>query len=449
MTKDLEISRLDINDVREALYKKFNTPLLLFALYAMLVSYFYNLPVLSYSAIGENQFRLYDVAGAVIMYLYAKNYSLVNVFIKRHPIFNSAYVFLLYAGFTLPFTCMGSILAGKYIHIVQTLLYYFHFWSFFMTAVFLSILMKNPVLMRRFVLIALWSALIAFVVVILQNMDVLPFLWNERYRRDYHGFLSGTLGPNKIVIGMTAVMMLAMGIGLFTERRVKINKVLVLSMVVLALLVVVISGSRTSYVAALIFLIYYSIRETFSFAYFAAILFLVTAGIASFQPKIIDKAIAVYEHRVESKIQNEEDVKSARIDNLYEDLGAGRNRLLVWYVQMLSDEYYYIPLGRGFNNRLATYSSAHNMYLSLIYEVGLIGMILYFRWLVMYLFIRMPNFPKMRNALKGLVFATLVSLFFGEHLYIYRAIFALLGLFFFVVTILSAPIYLMNENRKP
>ncbi|GAL71407.1 hypothetical protein [Jejuia pallidilutea] len=43
------------------------------ALVLMVVSYFYNLPALTYSAIGQNELRLYDLAGLVILFIVYNN----------------------------------------------------------------------------------------------------------------------------------------------------------------------------------------------------------------------------------------------------------------------------------------------------------------------------------------------------------------------------------------
>ena len=308
--------------------------------------------------------------------------------------------------------------------------------------------MRSPRHLKVFVTVSLVVSSLAFLVVLLQNLGVVPFLWNDDYRRMYGSFLSGTFGPNKIVVGMSALMMSVLSIALINTKSVTINKFLIYINLCLSLLALAISGSRTAYVALAVFIIYFSIRQPLS-------IFYSTIGLASFfiillvtQPELIDKTVQVYENRVQKKIKNEDDLKDANVGQLYEDLGAGRSVLLVRYLTLLSNEFYFIPFGKGFNNRVDTGSSAHNMYLSLIYEVGLVGMVLYFRWLVMYLFIRMKRLKVMETALHGLIISFLVTLFFGEHLYVYRALFGLLGLFLFVVTVLTAPLFLVDESGK-
>lgn len=421
--------------------------LVIVSVYLMLFSYFYNLPALKYSLTGENELRVYDLVGVLLFYLYIKYFKKTSYYINLTKPFLYLVRLLQWSSFMLIFTFVFSFALSKFNWGIQSLLYLFHFWSFFLTAVYLSILIKNTKELSRIVNTTLVFSIITFLIVILQNFNVIPFLWSDEYLRAYN-FLSGTLGPNKIVVGMTCFFVFALSIGLINEKRVKINYILLIATISLSLLTLVISGSRTSYVALLIFLIYYFLSRTLSFLYSVIILGVVILGISSFNPDIITKAITIYENRVEKKIKNPNDIKEANVDDLYEDLGSGRKGLSLMYIDYLLDKPYIIPFGVGFNNRIMIGSSAHNMYLSVINELGLIGFFLYFRWLVSYLFVKMRHFTNMKSTLAGLVLAMLVTLLFGEHLYVYRPLFGLLGLFLFVTTILLSPYFLLKDEIK-
>jgi hypothetical protein len=79
------------------------------------------------------------------------------------------------------------------------------------------------------------------------------------------------------------------------------------------------------------------------------------------------------------------------------------------------------------------------MYLSLVKELGIIGLILFIRWLLSYLVIVKKKKPQLQMALNGLVLAMFVTLYFGEHLYIYRPLFGILGYFMLVCVLFLAP----------
>lgn len=425
------------------------TKIVIVSTYLMLISYFYNLPVMTYSVKGNNELRIYDFAGLVIMIFYFRNLNLINGIIKNTQVLRYLYQFLVFCNIMMIPTCIDSILYDKPYWIFQSLLYLFHFWSFYIATIFLIIIIQDLRQLKRIVTWLLVLACGAFLVVILQNFKLIPFLWNDEYKRGYFGFLSGTLGPNKIVLGMTSLIVFSLAVGLVNEKRIQLSKTLLVVTIGISLLTLILSGSRTSYVGLIVFLLYFFIRETSKFIYTSIILCILALGISSVSPVLIDKVKEVYEIRVEKKIKSPDSLSSAKADELYEDLGSGRKELSMVYLEYLYDNPYIIPFGIGFNNRLALISSAHNTYLSLINEVGIVGVFLYFRWLVGYLFVKMPNFPNMRMALKGLVISMLVTLFFGEHLYIYRVLFGLLGLFMFVTILLMSPIFIVkNENNQ-
>ncbi len=422
--------------------------LVIYSVYAMVLSYFYNLPVMTYSATGNNELRLYDFAGFFILVVYIQKFHLINKVIRQYKMLSTLFDFLLWISCTMIFTIIGSILNNRFLWAVQTMLYLFHFVCFFLTSVFLIIMIQDTRQLKRIVHFALICAIVTFTIVILQNFGLIPFLWNDAYAKAYFRFLSGTFGPNKIVLGMSCLMVFGLGIGLLNDRRVKINKGLLISAVSLAAIVSIFSGSRTTYVGMAVFVLYFMIRDIKSFLYSMIGLMVVLVITASINDQVLQMAAEVYQNRVENKIDNPDDLQEARVDELYNDLGAGRKKLSVMYVDMLVENLHLVPFGRGFNNRLETHESAHNIYLSLINEVGLLGFFLYFRWLTSYLFVKMPHFPQLRMALKGLTLSMLVTLLFGEHLYVYRPLFGLVGLFLFVTTVLASPVYIVENEEK-
>lgn len=439
--------QLTLTDLRNLIFIKLNIQGLYFGIFLMVLSYFYNMAVISYNLTGDNEFRLFDVGGVIIMYYYFKNYGIIHRYIHTDKVFYSLFVFLKYGTFSMIFTSITAIAMGKYTWILQSLLYLFHFWAFFLTSVYVAVLIRKPQNMVKLVYLMLTAAIVCFLIIILQNLGVVPYLWKDEYYRAYKGFLNGTLGPNKVVAGITSLLMFVFCIGIVSEKRFKVNALLCYVCIALAGITLLMSGSRTAYVGLVVFLIYYLVRSTKSFIYNALFIGMGLLIIILIQPEVWDRVVEIYNYRVVNKIKDPEDIKEANVGSLYQDLGAGRDSILVKYLEMLATEFYYIPLGRGMNNRLDTLSSAHNMYLSLIYELGIVGLVLYFRWLLLYLFVRMRHFTRLTITLQGLTIAMLVTLFFGEHLYIYRPLFGLLGLFILVTTLLSAPNYLIESNE--
>jgi len=148
----------------------------------------------------------------------------------------------------------------------------------------------------------------------------------------------------------------------------------------------------------------------------------------------------------QNKLLRGENLDDVDLVEGYSNLGSGRKEILDGYIPYLLDNPYIIPLGIGFNNRIyaaenTSAASAHNIYLSLINEVGLVGLFFYLSWLFSYirtsrLLIKKGGNTFIFGLIIALVIAMLVSLFSGEHLYIYRPCFALLGTFIFIMNVI-------------
>ncbi len=417
------------------------------ALFFFIVSFFYNLPAISYSLKGSNQFRLYDVFGLVLLFEYFRNTNLINFYVKRVVIFKYLGSFIIWCFITLFLTAIFSFAKNRPLWIIQTTLYFYHFVVFYLFSVFISILLFDKKYYKRIVYLLLGLMIAESLLVIAQNLSLIPFLWNEAYRISYLGFLSGTLGPNKIVLGMTMFFSFVFCIGVYFQKEIKINRIFLISALTLTGGVLAISGSRTSYLAFFVFAAYVLIMRTKKFISIAVVL-----GVFVFVSIYLDLEIVqivedVFSNRIFDKIKDPTVLREGNVDDLYEDLGSGRKDLSIKYLNYLSSKPYIIPFGIGLNNRLLIGSSAHNIYLTLINEVGLLGLFLYMRWLFSYLTLNMRKIIYLRTVLRGFVLSMLVTLFFGEHLYIYRPLFALLGFFLFITVLLSTPRFYIKNAK--
>jgi hypothetical protein len=288
-------------------------------------------------------------------------------------------------------------------------------------------------------------AIIASVVVLLQHFGIVNYLWSDLDRKAYGGFFSGILGPNKIVLGMVMMISVITFIGLFIQKELKINKILLISGITFAVLGLGLSGSRTSYLGLSIFLLYFFVRSTGKFIYMSIVFGIVIAAISSYDSEVFSIVTDIFEGRVVNKISDPTLIAEGDVEQLYEDLGAGRKNLSLMYIDYLLEHLYIVPFGSGFNNFILVGNSAHNIYLTLINEVGLLGLFFYVRWLLSYFSLSFKRFQYLGITLKGLVLAMMVTLLFGEHLYVYRPIFAILGLFLFATAVLLTPRYYIKS----
>jgi hypothetical protein len=411
----------------------------------MIFSYFYNLPVLFYSAKGDNELRLYDLLGVFVFYIFIQNFKFYYIVIKKIDVFKWLYYFVLWCSFSIILTFLFSVFNDKLSSFFQSVLYLYHLWVFFITSILFYVISFNKNRLKLFVYLLLIFSTLSCLVIVLQNFSIIPFLWSDIYYKGYAGFLSGTLGPNKIVTGMFSLIMSIFAIGLVFNKKIEINKVFVILVIFINLYVLLLSGSRTSYVGLLVFIVFFSFYKTGGFVFFSISIGSFFAFFIMSNPGLYEKMNDVISNRVINKIEDDQDIENANVGKLYEDLGAGRGRLSMNYINYLGNYPEVIPFGMGFNNRITKGFSAHNMYLNIIKELGLVGFVLYFGWLLKYLQISFKNYSGYALALKGLILSMLVALFFGEHLYIYRPLFAILGLFLIVVNALISSLH-NNES---
>lgn len=343
---------------------------------------------------------------------------------------------MIYCSISILLTLLFSVLNERFIYFIQSFLYLYHMWVFFLGAVFMYFHLNTLKKYRRIVLYVMALMFLEFLLVIAQNFGVVPFLWNNEYYKAYGGFLSGTLGPNKIVLGMYTMISIAFLIGFSFLKNIKIPKTLLYGTLLLALLALLLSGSRTSYVGVLTFLGYFLFKSTGRFLRFLVLGVFFACIIVLVSPSIVSKIDDVFQDRITYVIEGPEDVQQFNdVEEVYSELSTGRDKLHIKYINYLLDNPLVIPFGKGFNNRMGVGNSAHNIYLSLINEVGLVGLGLFLSWLFSYFIIVKKKLPGIQLALNGLVIGMLVTLYFGEHLYIYRPLFAILG-FFLIITVL-------------
>ena len=436
-----------INKKIESLFKSLYIRL---ALVLMVVSYFYNLPALKYDLTGGNELRLYDMVGVVILFIVFNNFKLVSIYVNSKTYLKYLNTFILWAGFTLIFNAAFSIYKGRPLWFVQTCMYYYHLLVFFYTAVLIAMYLRQQSHYKYIASLILVLAIAESVLVFSQHAGLVPFLWNDIYLESYGGFLSGALGPNKINLGMNMFFSFIFATGLLLQKHLEVNRILVIVALLASLATIGVSGSRTTYLALIIFVCYLFVSSTKKFFGLSIIISLGVIVAFFFNLEFIEAITSTIENRVVNKVSNPGIFTGESLDvgDLYEDLGAGRKQLSVRYFYYLIENPLIMPFGIGLNNRLLIQFSAHNIYLSLINEVGLVGLFLYFKWLTNYLYLKFGKAKSLKSVLNGLVLAMLVTLFFGEHLYIYRSLFTILGYFLLIVVMLIAPRYYFTNVKS-
>lgn len=422
---------------------------LLYTLYGILFSYFYNLPILKYSIKGDNEFRIYDVLGFVLIYSYYKYYKTVDLVIKNVSFFNTLRKFILWCCITMVVSLLFFIIEDALLGYLQVILYMYHFWVFYLAAVFFYIFCLDKNTLKTGVYLLLLFSLASCLIITLQNLGFVGFLWNDGYFKSYEGFLSGTLGPNKIVTGMTSLFVFSLSLGLLMEKNYKINKIVLYAVLLINIYIIFVSGSRTTYVGFIVVVLFFAVRSPARFLITGSLFSFLFVFVISTNPDLQKSLDDTFQKRIFNKTQIFDEDSEEQVSDAYSDLGSGRDELTKQNFLYLLENPWIIPFGSGFLNRFdkAKGLTAHNMHIQVVKETGLVGYFLYFSWLISYLFIRFDKFKGFSLALQGLVYSMLITLFFGEHLYIYRPLFGLMGLFLIITSIFAASLHKTELNK--
>jgi O-antigen ligase len=429
------------------------------------LSYWYCLPVVTQSLFSYNEFRGYDFLMLFLGALLLNSYRgpLRRLLATDRP-GQWMYRFCLWATATFPVTIASCVLNGKIKWIFVTLIFLFHLWGFFFgyAAVRLFIQTRR----RCFILLDLFliAGTVVATLICLQSVNALPRFWSSLY--DGYGNLtfSATLGPNRTMPGHCMVLLVGVATSYWRNARTvgawRIALALVAGTVGLAALGV--SGSRTAWTTFAVFcvmLVLGSRPNLGGLVYIAAVtgaLFLVVPD------SVRDRINMMYNYRLASKLER---VKSDDPKKELRAIDSGRSDLWQEGLEQLGQRIWLFPFGGGFNNyRYAVEGagvSAHNMYITIVGELGLLGLFLYLRWLLALwqetstraaLAVKRARYgAKVFQSfeLRSLLVAMMVSLLGGEILYPYRPCFSFLGMFLFVCAVMNHPALVYGKQASP
>ncbi|HYG35082.1 MAG TPA: O-antigen ligase family protein [Clostridia bacterium] len=213
---------------------------------------------------------------------------------------------------------------------------------------------------------------------------------------------------------------------------------------------IMVSGSRTAWSTFLVFIVvtFFNRRLALPAMVFVggvAAIFLATAPDA-----LTDRGREMFEYRLSSKLER---VQGDEVLDHFQAVDAGRYKIWMSAITTFIEKPWVIPCGVGFigYNRLDTRGSAHNIFLTLIGELGVIGLFLYLMWFRELwrrgndLLIKQRLRTGVRThffcptGVKPLLACLSFSLLGGEILYVYRPSFAFLGMFLFICAVMTHP----------
>ena len=436
-----------------------------FFLVLLSASYWYCLPVLTQSLIGYSELRVYDFLFLILFVVLFTNHSTsLNVFFKKDRVGRWLFRFALWASITTPVSLLWSVLISKPTGALVTLIFLFHLWGFILAyaafRLFVTTQKQCIYLLDVFLLIGTVQGIL----ICLQAAGMLPTFWSSLYSAYGNLSPSGTLGPNRVLPGHAMILVLSVTILYWKNALLLgIRRIWLATLAgFTSLLALGVTGSRTSWVTASIFLILILLfRKKTSNAPVVLLSLLLISGILFAVPDSIgDRIELMYELKFSGKLEHaiDEDALSQ-----FQSIDSGRFKFWIGGLKVLFENPWLIPFGGGFNNYRHAVGfgvSAHNMYITLIGELGVVGLYFYLQWLNAIriqsaALVRMGTLKKNNSrkmflpvGIESLIFALMFSLMGGEILYSYRPSFAFLGMFLLLASILNNPVLIFEKVPK-
>jgi O-antigen ligase len=419
-----------------------------------IISLFYNIPLFN---IGI-EVKLFTLVFVYFFFHFLRNREGIYDFAWSDRVSRSMLKFGLWCGFTFMFGITYMVIIGEVQFVLMSVLYYYHLWGFIIATIFLR---KSFLLDIRYFEKMVFAMLVVSVVegliILGQNVEAVPYLWAKEYFMAYGGetALTGTLGPNRVVPGTAMYLCFVLAAAVIAARsKLQVSRFLSVFLAILSVVCVVLTGSRTGYISLASFMVFLGLLSPVNImralvpavlVFFLLVKFLDTSAIEERMEFTISWRITE-DLAVTQKYASDE-------GDYYGRLGSGRKGKLERAGNFLLENPWFIPFGGGFNNRfLDAYkagNSAHNLFLTLVIENGLVGLVLFLGIFVA--FVRGNVFERETITLAALTGSALVNMFFGEAFYIFRPSFALLGMLFLVATMvdlmrMSAKVYDLQKE---
>jgi O-antigen ligase len=426
------------------------------------VSYWYCLPLVTQSFFGYNEFRGYDFLFLILIVLMlSRHRKRVLQFFQQDKPGRWVYRFCLWATATFPLTIVISISNGKPMWVLVTFIFLFHLWGFVFGYAAFRIFVKTRsqcfLLLDVFLIVGVLEAL----TICFQGVGALPLFWGELYNSYGARAFSATLGPNRAMPGHVMILVLVIASAYWRNAKVMGMRRLILASVagLTALAALGLTGSRTAWTTFAVFCLVSLFQQRIQVGGIVFVL-IVTLGMSVLLPDSIrDQITDTYNWRVSAGL-SKVDEDSGSLEK-FQAIDAGRYDLWSEGMVTLIQRPWLIPFGGGFNNyhQVGDGSSAHNMYITLVTEVGIVGLFFYLMWLRCIwaessALLKLGRKGKRKLAfypfeIKPLLIAMAVSLFAGEMLYPYRPCFAFMGMFLFLCAIMNhrAMVYGRQPSR--
>lgn len=424
------------------------------------LSYLYCLPLLRtgiVAGITASEVRLYDLVFFIVFFvgilpMPLKYFQFWYNFSKVHRLLFywliTAFIWLF---FTLYLKGINNYIIG--------LIRFFRFFSFCSIFLLGFTWVKNKKQLNILFDLHIYILIVIGLLGTFQSVGILPNFWPSYYSIYWEdSYLStSTLAPNHTHYSI----MMAFGIIMIVTKLVTIGKFsnyfLILGLFPMIYSMIASQGRSGWLILGIYFLLSVFLLRKFIFIFFVfifsvLIIFLfsndIVAGNTSIQKILLYRTITAHEDTKRTVFSIDDENDRSFISRIDDD----RWKIYVNILVFWKNNPLYPLIGAGFQNSVkgigGQAGAAHNAYLNIIAEQGLLGFIIYVKFLISLFRLGWSRFKSSKVKLGKeyalhwvcLYVGVLFANFFGEIIYPGRALFTFLGSFFFTVVLFLHPV---------
>lgn len=420
----------------------------LLALAGLITSYFYVLPLGRYAIAGiDADYRLYDFVFLFFLITVGLNYlpQLRRLSRDRSSFFAAIVVFLWLVWMSLSLT----LFLGGGDSLLPAIIRAFRFSAYFLAAGFVVVLVDNPRRYRFLLTVIYLNIVVQALLAFAQGIGMLSSFWPDYWLQQYGVWPVGTLSPHHLHVGIVMLLGVALTLVFIQQPLPLLWRVVLMGMLGVMCAVIIMAGIRTALLglAGLVAADLISHRgRSLGYLVVAVLVLAVMYWISG----------ATVQSSVESTL-NQVLVDRYKQSGLE---GITRDRVTVYsnFPDAIRAYPWMLLVGTGFQNSTAFIGSAgaHNNYLHVLFELGLIGFIIYMTFLIRILRNLSAVARKMDKTLEKEIargmwsafVAIMVTMLANETLWAQYSQFTLTGQIMTLMALAISPLYWENPASE-
>jgi O-antigen ligase len=419
-------------------------------LLVLMVSLFYCLPLGRFSIGGfDSDFRVYDY---IFPLVYGYYLSMPQVYRHFKRLLNSKILFTnaLWILVILVFVSIFiSVSYSGFEFFLPRMIRFYRLLAYFTLPMLVIAVLSTERQVWRAYRVFFWTTAFVALIAFAQGLELIPSLWPEYWLNMYSESDApvATLSPHHKHIGVIMLVGIFMGLAYLSLEQNMIWKVIIGLIISIMVVVPIFGGTRTfalGLAGALLAYLFIQRGKAIVVLSLSALGVLVYFQFGG--EKIKERIEEKYEERV-----------SSRIEKLgYAGVYQERTVIYEDIIGTLSNKPYLLITGTGFQNifKFIGANGAHNNYLHVLMELGLVGFIFFITflskvWQNLYSMIHATN--RRIQIVSSFMWVTfcgvLFTMFVGETFWAQAAMFTLAGQLSFVFGLSVAPLYWINQAK--